>query len=148
MDTSGEQERRLTAYRRKRQVDPDFVVKVENRNWEYIPCQPMAGDTELLEQLGMKPEDCKAVDCYWHVGDDVVYLQVKAPRHDFRRPTGMYARWAGQDLPMLHVVAVVERDPVDREVVEEVMAKMAAIGLESEILSKRHLGSKLTRIDR
>ena len=148
MDTSREQERRLTAYQRKRQVDPDFVIKVEDRNWEYIPYQPLAGDTELLEQLGMKPEDCKSVDCYWHVGDDVVYLQVKASRHEFRQPTGMYARWAGHDLPMLHLVAVVERDLVDREVVEEVMAKMEALGLESEVLSKNHLGTKLTRIDR
>ena len=49
---------------------------------------------------------------------------------------------------MLHVVVVVDRAQVDRDLVEEVMSKVEAIGLESAFLSRVELGSELTVIDR
>jgi hypothetical protein len=54
------------------------VVKHMKTGDRYIPIHPFADDDELLVKLGLKPGDCLAGDAYWHMGDDICFLQVLA----------------------------------------------------------------------
>jgi hypothetical protein len=53
---------------------------------------PTADETELLAELGMRPEECWGADAYWRYRDSVYVVQLVG-RGQHSRETGIYYRF-------------------------------------------------------
>lgn len=137
---------RLIDFEARKKAEPSSVIQVPDPNWEYIPIHPMSNDTELLKKLGIGPSDCIEVDCYWHVEDDIVFLQVLSKKSSKYRKPGLYARWSNGEPPLLNLVAIVEHSSISQQIVEEIMWKYYSIGFDHPCFSKDHLKDRLTSI--
>lgn len=74
---------------------PDAAYRHPTHGWRYIPIHPFADELEILERLVISPADCVAVDAYWEIEGDVVFLETMCER-DATRPKGIYVR-TGKD---------------------------------------------------
>ena len=59
---------------------------------------PLADETDLLAELGIKPEECRSADAYWRYRSSVYFVQLNgAPSHDrsgpYFRAAGIYCRF-------------------------------------------------------
>jgi hypothetical protein len=57
---------------------------------------PTADETELLAEIGIKPENCRSADAYWRYRDSVYFVTVNGcrppgePSALYHRPPGIY----------------------------------------------------------
>lgn len=137
---------RLSDFEGRARANPGNVIENKKRGWRYIPVHPMADEKEVLEKLGLKPESCSKVDCYWNIGRDVVFLQViSRSRWDYH-PTGLYARLSSTKPPMLYLVAVTKSSQVSRRLVEDAMNRFVKLGLSGSKVGGVKPTDRLTRI--
>jgi hypothetical protein len=119
---------RRSDFRQRADAAPAGVISVPERGWQYIPVHPMADEARLLESLGMTPEDCTAVDCYWAARTDVVFLQIVTRDRVAGNP-GLYARRSEKRPYMVYLSAVVDQKYITRAVVEAVMSGFSRFGV-------------------
>jgi hypothetical protein len=119
---------RRSAFNSRKKANPGDVYIVGDRGWEYVTVHPMADEAALLSSLGMRPEDCTSVDCYWAARGDVVFLQVVTSAVSHFTP-GLYARRAEEPPNMTYLLAVVDLDVISRSTVEAVMGGFASAGV-------------------
>jgi hypothetical protein len=136
---------RLQDFDERRQSDPSAIYYVREHGWEYLAVHPMSDDVELLARLRIKPDECVAVDCYWLVDDDVVFLQVYSKQFLDNRQPGLYAQLRYKNIPGLNLSAYLNEPMISRTKVEEVMLRFYRLNLHSERVSHR-LSEKLTLI--
>jgi len=107
----------LRDFAERKESAPEHLLRVQGYEWEYIAVQPMANETQILRQLGMSPSDCIAVDCYWCVDDDVVFLQLRSQVYLKERPVGLYAQWWPSEVPRLQLSAYLDEPYISQDVV-------------------------------
>ena len=121
----------------KEQRIRDFKERVANepagaRNLraggEIVTIHPMADESELLASLGLSPSDCIAVDAYWLVGGDVVFLQLHTATSDLHHAAGLYARLATYPPKHVNLAVVVEVDEITSDVLEREAEKLCKVG--------------------
>ena len=138
---------RLKDFNQRKRDDPSSVSYVPVYGWEYIAVHPMSDDTDLLTRLGMKPEQCIGVDCYWFVSGDMVFLQVYSKVSLSGREPGLYAQWwDSSSVPRLNLSAYLEESMISRKRVEDVMLRFYQMNLSSERFSPQQLTRQLTFI--
>jgi len=71
----------------------------------------------------MLPQDCRAVDAYWHMGSDISMLQVLIHGHISDQECGFYAHWKSMKNDMLVLTCVIDSDRISRNQFEEIMGK-------------------------
>jgi hypothetical protein len=131
---------RLKSFEERKDYDREGVYKVPQFGWEYINVHPMADETEVLRKLCLQPDDCKAVDCYWHVGSDVVFLQVYSRMYLQDREPALYAhRWPAHDARGLTLLAYLNEPYISRETVERVMQRFYVLDLDGPRFSRQGL---------
>jgi hypothetical protein len=99
------------------------VVGLQNLG-RYIAVNPMADQTEQLQQLGIAADSCTKVDLYWHFRDDVWFIQVQARSYAMERAPGIYARRA--DSGYLNVVVVLAEELIASATVAAALGKIAS----------------------
>lgn len=125
----GGRARRVKDFESRKAVPEESVFSVEGVEWEYIPVHPLADEVDLLCRLGVSPEQCVSVDCYWRFGDDVALLQVVCQKAAQGRAVGYYARLSEGAGYLLNLVAVVDADSVRHCDLQRVMRAFFARGL-------------------
>jgi hypothetical protein len=109
---------------------------------EIVTIHPLADEHDLLSTLDIRPEECIAVDGYWSIGGDVVFLQlVTANQTSFREP-GLYARLATYPPRHVNLVAVVDVPLITRDVLEQAARDLLRVGWE-----RMHLSDKLVNLN-
>src|SRR5690348_9799097 len=83
--------RRWRDFRRRAAYAPQKVYRHRDAGWEYIPVHPFGDEPGLLEQIGMRPEDCLGADAWWGIEEDATLVQSWVARVA-NRPAGLYAR--------------------------------------------------------
>jgi len=126
-----ENQMRLRDFADRKAFDPKSVIRVQGRDWEYIPIHPMANETETLNELGISPKDCIKVDCYWKVGEEVFFLQVYTKKSGITWGTGFYARLSKGEFPMIYLAACIEEEFITQDKVEEIMKWFDAYGIDN-----------------
>jgi hypothetical protein len=116
------------------------------RGTEFLAVQPFSDDHPLLESIGATPEQCSAVDAYWKIYGDVIFLQVSTAAHFSGMQVGTHARWSGRDGHVnLHVV--VDSATITRAIFEAEMSRLIDRGMAGRALGRgRGLGETLTPI--
>jgi hypothetical protein len=104
---------------------------------EVLLIHPLADEHDVLQQLKMTPENCVAVDGYWAVRGDVVFLQVNGRVFDDCNEPGLYARIAGSQLGHVNLVAVVEEKFVTSDVLNRVTREFLSRGWERSKLGEK-----------
>jgi hypothetical protein len=138
-------EKRIEDFKDRKRYSDSYLFSVNDGSQEYIPVHPMSNEVELLKQLGLSPSDCKSVDCYWSLGDDIVFIQIYSVELSSERRPGLYARWSVSSLPMMNVVAVVNNKSISQDLVEEIMRFTYEQLIERDLLDKE-MDSQLTLI--
>ena len=67
---------RLRDFSKRVNYSPESVYK-SSAGFEYIPVHPFSDEDTVLKELYMRPEECRAVDAYWHMGTDIGFLQMQ-----------------------------------------------------------------------
>lgn len=116
---------RLRAFRERAEYAPHTVMRHRERRWRYIPGDPFADESEVLERLGLTPERCRSVEAFWEMEDDAVLLRVQPACDDPVREAGLYLRWVGDEHPSLVLLGLSDREPVSRALFEVVMSAFA-----------------------
>lgn len=119
---------RQSDFAKRKKADPSGLYIVPDRGWEYITVHPMADENALLDSLGMTPDDCTGVDCYWSAQSDVVFLRVLSRAVAGMDP-GLYVSKPSGHLNMTYLFAVVDRDSISRSTLEAVMHHYAQAGV-------------------
>jgi hypothetical protein len=137
--------RRLDFDRRCRE-HPGGVYVHSNGGGVYLPIHPFADEPELLAKLTVKVDDCRSVEAYWRIGDDVCFLQVWLSTDDPLGRSGLFARWSDGEPPMLNVVAVLQAQSVTRCAFEAAMSEFLRIGIPTNDRFASKLGDHLRAI--
>ena len=133
-----ERKRRCADFELSCAYDPEGVSRVPGEDWRFLTAQPFADDDALLANLGLEPEDCRSVDCYWHRGSEVVHLRVEARPHASATALGLYARRASGIHSMVELFALVAAPFVTRAGLVGAMRRFESLGVpSSEELSVR-----------
>src|SRR5262245_15599660 len=135
-----EQRDRLDDFRRRAAFDAESVFEDPSVG-SYIAVHPMADENEVLTRLGLAPEACTRVDCYWKWDDDVYFLQIESTKYLGNEP-GLWARMSPGELPYVNLVAVVEEGAVTRETTHRTMRLFQPL-----LRRTLELGEELVRID-
>ncbi len=143
MSKNEEREARVKDFVSRKRFDPSSVI-VSGALGEYIPIHPMANQTELLRELGIEPANCVAVDSYWYVDGDVVFLQIYSKIYLQERCPGLYAQWSTKTIPQLYLSAYLNDEAISQQIVESVMFEFYKFGLSSKPFLRRNLEDKLT----
>lgn len=121
----------------KEQRIQDFKKRIEDEpagrrtlraGGQVVTIHPMADEKELLANLEMSPSDCIAVDAYWAVDGDVVFLQLHTAESNSLRAPGLYARLATYPPKHVNLVVVVEGNEITSEVLEGGAKKLSRAG--------------------
>ena len=115
----------------RKAFDPKSVIRVEGRDWEYIPVHPMANEIETLNKLGITQKECIQVDCYWRIGEEVFFLQVYTKKSGIILDTGFYARLSKGENPMTYLAACIEDEFITQDKVEKIMEWFDAYGIDN-----------------
>ena len=113
---------------KKRIEDEPAGTKTLRAGGQVVTIHPMADEKELLASLEMSPSDCIAVDTYWAVDGDVVFLQLHTAESHSRHASGLYARVATYPPKHVNLVVVVEGNEITSEVLEEGAEKLRRAG--------------------
>ena len=145
--TDHERSLRLLDFDCRSQTQPESVYFLGQGGGAYLPIHPFADEPELLAKLHITPDNCRSVDAYWRVGDDVCFLQVWLAKDDALGRSGLFARWSDGEPPMLNVVAVVNAGTVCRKQFEDVMLRFLRLGAPSHPLFNPSIGDRLVPIE-
>jgi len=107
--------RRWESFReRATAAGPARVYRHRTHGWEYIPVHPFGDEPEVLERLGLRPDDCRSADAWWGIDGDATLLEARVGDAAalFAKPTPHWERW-------VYLVAVFEAPFVTREAFEE-----------------------------
>lgn len=103
------------------------VYRHRTRGWEYLPVHPFGDEPEVLERLGLRPEDCRTADAWWGIDDDATLIETGivgvlpgTPRL-FAKPTPYEEQW-------VYLVAVLDAPFVTRVAFEHAMVRFAEAG--------------------
>ncbi len=113
---------------------------------EYVAIHPFADEVGLLAELSLSAAECPAVDAYWRVLNDVVFVQVVSAERELQRSVGCHARWdpRGQQV-VLRIV--VEAMPITRGAFEAELKSLLQHGRIGRILGRGpELGSTLKHV--
>jgi hypothetical protein len=115
--------RRWENFRRRADYAPEDVYRHRTRGWEYIPVHPFGDEPEVLERLGLRPDDCRSADAWWGIDGDATLLEARVGNAAalFAKATPHWERW-------VYLVAVFDAPFVTREAVEEAMCRFADAG--------------------
>lgn len=103
---------------KKRIEDDPAGTRTLRAGGQVVTIHPMADEKELLASLEMSPSDCIAVDAYWAVDGDVVFLQLHTAKSNSHRASGFYARVAKYPPKYVNLFVVVEGNEITSEVLE------------------------------
>ena len=117
--------RRLADYDVRARTDPDSVHDAGSLG-TYIAVNPTADDIELLGRLGLTPESCTKVDCYWKRSEDVHFLQVETHAYANRK-LGLWVRLSPGDPPYENLVGIVGGKFVTRDDVHRAMKSFVVL---------------------
>jgi hypothetical protein len=137
---------RLLDFDRRSQEHPGGVYLHPGHASAYLPIHPFADEPDLLAKLNLKPEDCRSVDAYWRVGNDVCFLQVWLSTADPLKWSGVFARWSDGKPPMLNVVAVIQAQTVTRCAFEAVMSAFLRLGIPDDARFAPDIGDCLLEV--
>lgn len=125
--TDARRARRWRDFRRRVDHAPHEVYRHRERGWEYIPIHPFGDEPDLLDRLGLRPEDCRCVDAWWGIDGDATLLQagvvgaIPGPAGLFATPTPHREGWT-------YLVAVIEAPILTRGAFEAAMTRFADAG--------------------
>ena len=114
----------------------DFEIRGEQRQLvlpsgealgDYIEVHPFSDDVDALRELDWSAERCRAVDCYWKIDRDVLFVQFWSRSGPGERGPGYYAR-VDETRPTYLVVGVVLPRPQVSRVQAEAALKELAVG--------------------
>jgi hypothetical protein len=95
------------------------AVELPSCGWRYHTRYPLGDEPAILQRLGLRPEDCRRADVYWHTGDDLVFLEV-----ELGATALLEARWSDAVPPRLYPRATVVAPAVTHAVIEAVMVEL------------------------
>ena len=96
---------------------------------EYIAVHPFADDDLLLQRLSWPAEQCFAVDAYWRVLGDVVFVQVSSSaRGGWNKPIGRYVRRDSRS-QYVDLVAIVATNTITQAVFENELSAFLEQGV-------------------
>jgi hypothetical protein len=113
--------------------------------FHYVTIHPLADEPALLNRLGVKPENCVAVDCYWALGDEVLFVSVLAS-HDSETFASFHRKDGSPVERRLHVVT--HQVPLTTRTVETILTQLeswyrenkSALPREKLVFTKDDLG--------
>lgn len=120
-------EQRILGFK-KRIEDEPARTRTLRAGGQVVTIHPMADEKELLASLEMSPSDCIAVDAYWAVDGDVVFLQLNTAATNSRHAPGLYARLATYPPKHVNLAVVVEGSKITSEVLEGEVEKLSRVG--------------------
>lgn len=115
--------RRYEDFCRRAKYSPDCVYRHRTRGWEYIPVHPFGDEPEVLDRLGMVPQDCRSADAWWGIYGDATLLEASVGR-----PAGLFAKPTPQPEKWVYLVAVFDAPFVTREAFEDAMTQFVDAG--------------------
>ena len=115
---------RLADYERRAALEPPTTLRRAVVSSDYVAVHPFGDDRRTLQGLRVGPSQCKAVDLYWRIGDDVVFVQVEAVAPASSGPRGAFVRWNNWSPPTLVLRLVMEAPFVRRRAVEEMLRSL------------------------
>ncbi len=114
----------------------------------YIEVHPFSDDVDALAELSWSADRCRAVDLYWKVNQDVVFVQFWTRTGPWDRSPGYYARLRGAGPTELIVGVVTANTLVGRVEAEVALRALAGAGLselsQAELSTKFGVGLELT----
>ncbi|MFK8000003.1 MAG: hypothetical protein AB8H86_10410 [Polyangiales bacterium] len=119
-------EARLEAFEERVGRIPSELVSLPGLG-EYIAVHPCSDEVELLAKLGIGPESCTKVDCYWRVLGDVHFVQVMTQADETSLNPKLYARVINHGSWALNIVVTVEKGPISCALLKDALA--GALGL-------------------
>ena len=134
---------RLKDFARRCEQDPKSVHEWESTR--FIAIHPCADETDLLRRINAVPEECRQVDIYWEIQEEVVFVQVQTVAAS-GRAEGIYARIIEEEVPLLNIVSVLPGSVVTTADVRKAMRAIAASGIVETWGFNKALGPNLKRI--
>jgi hypothetical protein len=133
--------RRWNDFRRRAQYAPQDVYRHRTRGWEYIPVHPFGDEPEVLERLGLRPEDCRSADAWWGIDGDATLLEsyVGGTPELLAKPTPHPEGW-------VYLVAVFAAPFVMREAFEMAMCRFADAGFPHDVRFRLREGDPPLRL--
>ena len=102
---------------------------------EYLLVHLFADDEAVSD-----PEQQCGVDAYWHVLNDVVFVQVMSESVMNWLPQGRYKRWSPGDIPLANLVVIVPERSITKQVFERELRGLLDAGVVREAIDE---GDKL-----
>lgn len=142
------------AYVSARLADFELRAGEDSRNadvvapegWLYITVHPCGDEPEVLDRVGVLPEDCQSVDAYWNVGSDVAFLQVSCVETEAEE--AFTIRRANNDAYLFNLTAAVAAPFVTHALIHSAMRRFFRWGFTGgECAATRGIGDASTRIE-
>jgi len=131
---------RLRDFSRRKRYSPNSVYVHSTLEHEYIPIHPFSDERDILSELELSPSECRSVDAWWNMGEDVCLLSVYCQQLQDNRENGIHAYWPKYRQRSLYLMAVVDFDNITRELFERIMLRAC----EQELLASEELRTKLS----
>lgn len=119
--------RRWAHFRQRAEHAPEAVYRHRTHGWEYIPVHPFGDEPEILERLGLRPEDCKNVDAWWAIDGDATLLELSVEDVS-REMAGLYAKASPREEHWINLLALYTDPYVTRAAFESAMVLFAEAG--------------------
>jgi hypothetical protein len=103
------------------------VYQHRTHGWEYIPVHPFGDEKEVLDRLGLRPEDCRMADAWWGIDGDATLLE-SAITGVLPEPARLFAKATPHEEAWVYLVAVFDAPYVTRAAFEAVMVRFAEAG--------------------
>lgn len=134
--------------RRRKRFDARIAAGAEATPLEqtqYIAIHPFADDVDLLAELSWSADRCLAVDAYWLVLGDVIFIQVASTEEEPQRSIGRYGRWDSNNQQVV-LRLIVGCNTITRSVFEDELKALLVHGTIGRVLSRgKELGATLKR---
>lgn len=140
MSTS-DRERRVIAFDERASSDPSALHHTPGIG-RYVTVNPMSDEGELLAEIGVSPEDCIKVDCYWLHGDDVHFVQIHTTKYALDKTPGVYGREQNDKAYKANIVVIVSDATISQRVVDDALAYAQTVLQNNPVLGQalRRLG--------
>jgi hypothetical protein len=115
--------RRWNDFRRRADYAPQEIYRHRIRGWEYVPVHPFGDEPEVLDRLGLQPNDCRMVDAWWAIDGDATLLESRVGT-----TAELFAKATSQPEQWVYLVAIFNAPFVTREAFEEAMCRFADAG--------------------
>jgi hypothetical protein len=106
------------------------VYRHRTHGWEYIPVHPFGDEKEVLDRLGLRPEDCRVADAWWGIDGDATLLE-SGVVGVLPGPARLFAKATQHEEGWVYLVAVFEAPFVTRTAFEAAMVRFAEAGFPS-----------------